>query len=295
VEEWARREPLYAREPGTETEAIYAAVTPGFFDTLGLVPVGGSLFDQAAGLRTNIAVLSRTLAQQLFAPNSAVGRRVSLLGATGPWLTVVGVANDVTYGAVDRRRATIYVPYPADPWPLASVVVKARALPGIEEFAHRIIGRYDIVRVVGGMRKVNELVDLQARRWRSLEIGLSSIAILNGMFSVVGMYSASYVWWRHVRRDVAIRMALGAGPYSVMRSYGGRIGAALLLGNILGGVVGLFCLPYLHEEAAAMTTLGAGAVWLGTLGFAVATLGTGLSFWLRVVKGELGTLLRTDL
>jgi hypothetical protein len=71
-------------------------VTPGYFDALGISLVDGRSFERRDDATAPaVAVVSRSLARAYWPNQSPVGRRLKLADASRPWLTVIGVVEDV--------------------------------------------------------------------------------------------------------------------------------------------------------------------------------------------------------
>jgi predicted permease len=100
---------------GGAAEAGTIAVSPGYFALFSIAIPRGRAFssdDRAA----SSAIVSETLARNLWPGGDGVGRRVRAIDQTGdglapgPWRTVVGIARDVRQAYDDRDRADLYTP-----------------------------------------------------------------------------------------------------------------------------------------------------------------------------------------
>ena len=111
-----------APERRVETEATAAsagtiAVSPGYFSVFRIAMRQGREFaDTDASGAEPVAVISDTLARQLFPTGPALGQRVRVVeqtpdgAAAGPWRTVIGLAADVRQTYDDANRADFYTP-----------------------------------------------------------------------------------------------------------------------------------------------------------------------------------------
>jgi hypothetical protein len=71
-------------------------VTPGYFSTLRVRVVEGRAIDTRDVFGApDVAMVSRSFAARFWPGQSAIGRRIRRIRADSPWLTVVGVAEDV--------------------------------------------------------------------------------------------------------------------------------------------------------------------------------------------------------
>jgi hypothetical protein len=87
-------------------------IRPGYFRTLGIALSRGRDFTaQDAAGAPDVAILSELAAHSLF-DGDALGRRVSMQGASGPWLEVVGIAAETHFDDLtENRRGMIYLPH----------------------------------------------------------------------------------------------------------------------------------------------------------------------------------------
>lgn len=214
-------------------------VTPGFFQALGLVAKRGRLFEDSDGAGgARVAVIAEATARNLFPGQEAVGARLVNPRAEGDVaLTVVGVVPDLREG--DGGGPTLY---------LAQAQEAAMGFAGRATFAVRSrgsVGEADLRRAVAGADAAIAVYDLQSARvlyrerlaperlGTALFAAFASFGLLLCLLGVYGVLSAS-VGSR--RREIAIRLVLGASPAHVLRSVLGRGAALLALGIALGGL-----------------------------------------------------------
>jgi putative ABC transport system permease protein len=101
------------QRPGTIFAVNHRLISPGLFQTMGVPLLRGrdfSAFDRADGQR--VAIVSDSLARRLWPGVDPIGRRIRLARPNTPWLTVVGIVDNV-YDAhdADSPRDTWYLPY----------------------------------------------------------------------------------------------------------------------------------------------------------------------------------------
>lgn len=225
----------------------YKWVTPNFFGTVGTPLVAGRDFtwDDLHNLQP-VVVISDSLAREYFgSAAAALGRRIRN-SPKNPWREVVGIVADVRDDGVTRGEVpTVY-------WPMAM-----KDYWDQEMFVQRWMSyaiRTPRVRTAGFINDVQQAVwsvnpNLPLARPRTLaaiydesmaetSFALVIIAIAGGvtlLLGVVGLYGVIAYIVTQRRREVGIRMALGAGGAEVQRMFVRR---GLQLAGI-GVVIGL--------------------------------------------------------
>ena len=239
--------------PGTaEVSVAHARVAPGFFATLGAPLVEGA--DLGRSTRADgpaDAVITRRAARLLFGDASAVGRPLTVGGRA---VQVVGVVADVSPG--DLRLAglpVVFTSMTGEPALLRTPLVVVRTAPGIVPEADALAaavrgaGRH----VLGPVRPVWDHLAGQLARERvvfGLALLLAAVAVVvtgGGLFATLAHVAAGR------RRDVAIRLALGAAPpaavFAVCRPILAGVMTGLAAGVPLAWIIGRAGRPLFHR------------------------------------------------
>jgi predicted permease len=227
---------------GREDPQPLRVVTPDYFRTMGIPVRSGRAFDphDRTGT-TEVVVVNESLARRYWPGENPVGRRISLTGASGPWKEIVGVVGDTRMAAADAAPApALYLPHAQKTWPWMSwLTLMVRPLPGItpEAIATSVrssLRQLDADVPVQRVATVAELYGegLAGRRFATTMLaGFAGAALLLG---IVGMYGVLSYTVAQRRRDIGVRMALGASQSSVV---GGVVRYALVLA-LLGVALG---------------------------------------------------------
>ena len=218
-----------------------ARVAPDFFDVLDIVIVEGRTFRPDDG--DNVVIVNDVIARRYWGQVSPVGRRFRR-SATQPWTTVVGVARDIkSRGPADAvgEGAEVYYPFgpSADPRFLTIIVVGGPTPATTIETVQRINWEQDpklpIIEAGTMADRVGESI-ARPRFVLSLATAFAASALL---LACVGVYGVSAYWVAARRRQLAIRLALGAPPRQVMAVVAARALSLAAIGAGVGLVVAI--------------------------------------------------------
>jgi putative ABC transport system permease protein len=289
-------------DPKVQTSEVvdhYQFVMSDYFETMRIPIVAGRDFNAADAASTDRVVLvNETLALKLWKGRNAIGQRVrpnlsaSLGTGANPWHTVVGVVGDVKENGVDREAGTeiyLFIDQPAPslesldgPWsPQVPVMMHvalrtrltATALtPLLEAAVRRVDPAVPIVR----LRNMDTVLAHSIRRPRLLSQLLTGFAALALLLAVIGTYGLLAHAVTERRREIGVRVALGATRSDVLafvlrdglRSVGlGLIvgmGAVFAVSRVIGSL--LFGIPPTDLPTIALV---GGTLLLVALGAAV--------------------------
>ena len=262
--------PEYRRAPGEAPHGIYAyGVAGDYFTTMGLsLREGRFLTAGDARVGSRACVVDEDFARRYWPHGDAVGQRLFQGGDARPddeAYTVVGVVGAVKQAALTEAEAlgAVYYPY-SDRFDSAFYIVvrTARAPESLAPMLQRAVRAYDPELPVNNIRTMDTRVadSLVTRRSPALLAGLFSAVAL--LLIGIGTYGVLSYAVSQRRREIGVRMALGARPLQVQGQFM-AVAAQLLLTGLVLGLPGawmagramqaiLFQVPALH-----LVTLGA--------------------------------------
>jgi predicted permease len=222
---------------GAQPVSPWIDASADYFATLGIPLLAGRLFTpgDTAGA-PSVVVVSRTWAAHYFPEGSAVGRRLHGGGCTGcPATTIVGVVADVKYQGLGESADAVYDPV-TQGWPLSSYLfVRTRGDPAGAIAAVRAAMRSADPGVplddIAPMEDRFRAATADPRRVMALVGGVASIAVVLAGIGIFGMLSYAV---SARRREIGIRMALGAGKRSVVALVVGQGMRYAAVGALLG-------------------------------------------------------------
>jgi predicted permease len=214
------------------------------FRALGIAVVRGRAFgpDDHQG-SAPVTVVSQALARAFWPGQDAVGKRIRLTGPNMPWVTVVGVARDVRPEALSEPPKPTYYLLTSQFARMtgfadqgATIVLRTAGDPAaLTSAARAAIGEIDPELALNNVQTLESVVAGSVARPRFAASVLGAFGLSALVLAVVGVYGVlSYAMTRR-RRELAVRMALGARPIEVRRLV---IGSGLRLAAV-GVAVGL--------------------------------------------------------
>ena len=220
-------------------EASIRMATPGYFRTLGLPLLAGREFtdrdDQDAA---RVVIVNQTLARDAWGTVDPVGRNLVLDYQRGPYpYQVVGVVRDSRFdGPRSEPVPEIFIPHAQNPYLVMNVIARTRLDPvAVAQTARAHALRVDPDQPVHSVTTMEQLFGdaVQLDRFAMLLITLFAVGGL--ITAAGGVYALLAYTVAQRRREIALRMALGASPRRVARSI---VTESLLLAAA-GGALGL--------------------------------------------------------
>jgi hypothetical protein len=253
--------------------------TPGVLDAMGIRILAGRGITPADGpAAPPVAVVSRGMARRLWGDADPLGRRIREFRGTTPtpWLTVVGVASDVRdFGKV---KDAWYLPYEQHAGTPASERLNLMVRCTVPPASLSLTVRKAVWRVDPDLsfEDVESMSEGYARSFQQESTGAATVtvcAVVGVVLAAFGLFGlVSYVTNRR-RREIGVRLAIGAPRAAVARLVLGNAGRLVLAGLAFGALGALLvsrllraivlALPPLPAPLFAGVALLVGAVSLG--------------------------------
>lgn len=236
-----------APAPGQELDASWTKVGPGYFRLLGIPLLRGREFgDPEVWTRHDLAVVTETLVRRYFPDEEVIGRRLTFddpASDDARWVTVVGIAPDLPDPEGEGPiRPAVYLPVSYRTAASMLVVAQSDAqpaafVPSIRAAIRGVAGDISVPRI----RPLTEWMAETRSRPRFSAVLFSGFAALGLTLAFVGLYAVLSFSLTERRREIAVRLALGARPSDVTALVS-RDGLGLLAWGSGVGLAGAFAL-----------------------------------------------------
>ena len=225
----------------TNVTLPFGTVSPDYFETMGIPIVAGRSFTAEDG--PDVVVVNDVMARRVWGDVSPVGRRIRL-SEKRPWVTITGVAADVKQmGPSDPMGdgMEFYQPLSATARNsfYALVVRSAGDRDRLLQLARQAVWEVDpklpIVETATMEARIGEAI-ARPRFYLALS---SAFALTGVLLAAIGVYGVSAYWVSRRRRELAIRMALGASREALIRMVVGRSLRLAAVGALAGLAVAI--------------------------------------------------------
>jgi len=242
-------------KPSERVVAWFRAVTPEYFQTMGIPLLRGRIFSADDGAQSPRVVLANeSFVHKHFPGKDAIGKRI---GSPERWREIVGIVGNVRNFGLDREEPpAVYLPHAQVPLPFMTLVVRTAGDPlAVAASLKGVVREIDPDLAIANLSTMNQVVatSVADRRWTMLLLG--AFAALAMLLAAIGLYGVMAYSVAQRTQEIGIRVALGAQRGDVLR---------LVLGDgmrlwVLGAGVGVV--------AAVLATR-----WIESLLFGVSAL-----------------------
>jgi putative ABC transport system permease protein len=242
-----------ATDRGEVRNAIVQTISPNYF---GLMQIalrdGREIADTDADGTLPVAVISRSLARRYFPNEKPLGKKLKVgqPDNTSPWLTIVGMVDDVHYSWIDKDDVpTIYRSYRQSPPYYSSLVLRTgnhplSLVPAVRSQVAAVNPDLALFNINPLDRVISDSV-----------VGIAYVAVMMGILGIialvlasVGVYGVMSYAVSERTNEIGIRMAMGATANDIQRMVLGKGALLTLIGMGIG-------LPVAFALANALSSL----------------------------------------
>lgn len=258
-----------AQSQAAVPSASYFAVTPGYFRTMGIPLIKGRVFEERDSQDApRVVIINSMLADRYFPGTDPIGKRMHITyGQSIIYREIVGVVGNVHQaGAVAQVNPQMYEPFAQAPRPYMMMIIHTAVNPSaLAKSAREQLYAVDASQPAANVRTVEEIVSDQISQRRLVTVLLVLFSSIALVLAGIGTYGLLTILASQRRRELGVRIALGASRaevFGLMIQGGLRL---VLIGAVLG-LAGSMLVPRI------MSSLLFGVGALDLLTFIIATL-----------------------
>ena len=244
-----------APRPEERPIAQHVTASDGYFEVYRARLLRGRLFAAADSSTSEpVILINETLAKQAFPGEDPVGRKlVSLAGQVGPLgrnlmmpaqgarrlpFTIIGVIADVHQAPIGQAaEPVLYHTHRQFPFRAMTLVARGADKAAVVNAMRSALRGIDPALPLSNIKTMDERMTTATAAPRLLTAVLTTFAVLTGLLAAIGVYGLLGWTVNERRRELAIRLALGAQPGSLA----GLVARQGLLLAIAGVAAGLVC------------------------------------------------------
>jgi predicted permease len=222
---------------GEDMQAFMNSLSPGYFETMQIPFLEGRDFRQSdIKEQSTVAIVNRRFAEHFFKGTSAVGKRLGWGGGPDTKLTIeiIGVVENSLYeGPREGIRRQVFVPN----WGKAGVAIYLRTLTA-SAAAYNVlrneVKQLDASMPVYAMKTLESQLDQTLLRDRLVALLSAGFGLLATLLASVGLYGVMAFVVARRKKELGIRLALGAQPGYVIWMVMREVLLLLAIGLALG-------------------------------------------------------------
>jgi predicted permease len=224
--------------PGEERIARGTVVWPTYFATLGIPLRTGRYLEMTDdGRAAPTVVVNEAFVRRYFAGEDPVGRtvRLGLMGRPVERL-IVGVVANTRHARLDAPpEPGVFIPWQQQPLASLTFIMRTQTDPGaFAPAVTRLMFDLDPRVAISRVATLDGLVDQRLRERRFLLVLLGAFALAAVLVAAVGVFGVMSQAAVERRREIAVRMALGAAPRTILGEFVAEAGWMTVAGLVAG-------------------------------------------------------------
>jgi predicted permease len=226
-----------------ESHAFFMAVSPGYFQTLGIPVFAGRDFSatDAGAPPMSMAIINRTMARHYFGDANPIGKRFRMVEGNRPPMEIVGVVADSTYNDLREQtpdffyldREQSFAPPPSVRGTIA-LSVAPNARHSTETALAGMVRSLDPNLSVTNVQTLRQEVDESLHQDRLIAGLCAVLSALALALTCVGLYGVLSFQVSRRTAEIGVRVVLGAAPRNILNLIVGQGMRLVIVGLLLG-------------------------------------------------------------
>jgi predicted permease len=274
-------EPISVHDgPPSNVVAYFLSTSPDWMDAMRIPLLDGRRF-RANDADPQAAIVNQKFARQYFGSQNVVGQRFKTVGSKTDY-EIVGIAGDAGYrGIREAILPVVYVPFRSidkdgtlGGIDSATIVVRTKNENpvALESVLRQAVHRTQAAFRVSNIRTQQEILDAQTIRERLLAMLGMFFAGVALLLAAIGLYGVLNYSVQQRRREIGIRLAVGAQRGAIARMVTAEVFLVVIAGVVTGAAIGLGAARYIEtlfyhvkSSDAVMLAIPSGAVFFVAL------------------------------
>jgi putative ABC transport system permease protein len=238
---------------GEVLDAIIETTTPSYFSELNIALRDGRVLTDGDGAEAPaVVVISESLARRYFAGENALGKHIKTgkIESNGPWMTVVGIVNDVHYNWINKEDVpTIYRSFRQAPPYFTTIVLRTAGAPATFVSAARAqIAAVDPDLPLYNIKPMDKVITESIVGIAYVATMMAVLGVIALVLASVGVFGVMSYSVSERAHEIGIRMSMGAQTGDIL----GLVLRSGMLLTFLGLAIGL---PIAFLLARALSAL----------------------------------------
>ncbi|HEX4949171.1 MAG TPA: ABC transporter permease [Blastocatellia bacterium] len=234
----------YQPRSGEDMELYSNSVGPRYFQTMEIPLLRGRDFsEQDRAGAPGVVIINEALARRYFPGQEALGKRLSVTGAAGPWLEIIGIARDGKYISLFEQPQPFFsLPFMQHYQDGGTLLVRTESDPRhLLETARSEVLALDQNLHIWNVTTMTEHLGLALLPLRIGSLAAAIFGLVALLLASLGVYGVVAYFVGLQQREIGVRLALGARPGDILKLVL-RQGLSITLSGIALGLLASFAL-----------------------------------------------------
>ncbi len=284
--------------PPSDDLTYFLSISPGWLETMKIPLPGGRDFRPTDGY-PGAALVNETFVKRYFPHEDPVGRIFNEEEDEGPHMPfqIVGVTRDARYRGIREPIPPVaYVPFGDRPLDEATFIVRTGgAIPlSLAAALRREVAQAQSGFRVSNIRTQLEINQVQTIRERLLAMLALFFALVALLLAGVGLYGVLDYSVLQRRREIGIRIAVGAQPVGIARLVTLDVFSMVVAGALAGVALGITSARYIESLFFEVKATDLGVLAIPSLTILLAALLAALPAVIHAVRIDPVEMLRSE-